>query len=258
MTRARPLLLIVAVAAIAALAGCTPTATPVGLPTSSPASATPTESPSETPVATPTPTTPPTGQQVLFTITATATATGGSHAQVLLTEVVYAPTDTATASDYALLKSQCFDFATVYPTAHYITTAITSKLAAGSPAWPSSVVSIGMSVGDYSAWSGDYGGFESGCASGILKKLPGVVHGVLPVPTVDSASGNKGWARSSYGFAVAWDGETSEIPVAQRVALSNCHITLSATAAANSYAAAWPAHPQTFGGVGCEYGTQTF
>ncbi|HEY4268806.1 MAG TPA: hypothetical protein VGM94_11505 [Galbitalea sp.] len=201
---------------------------------------------------------PPSDGGVLFTITATAAATGGSNAKVLLTETVYAPTDTAPASDLALLTHQCYDFKTAYPTAHFITTSITSKLAPGSPAWPVGVVPIGMSVGDYSAWSGDYGGFESGCASGILKKIPGAVHGVLPIPAVNSASANKGWARSTYGFAVAWDGETSQIPAAQRVAVSNCHIQLSPAAAANSYSAAWPTHPQTSGGAGCEFGIQTF
>jgi hypothetical protein len=266
MTRTRALLLIVAVAAIAALAGCTPAATPVGLPTASATAAspsdTPSASPSETPVATPTPTSapsaPPAGGTVLFTITATATATGGSNAKLTLTETVYAETATVTPSDLMLLTKQCSDWKTNYPSAHFITTTITSTLAPGSPAWPATAVQIGMDLGDYPAWSGDYGGFEATCASGVLKKVPGTVHGVLPIPSVNSASGNKGWARSSYGFGVAWDGEVSEIPVAQRVAISNCHVTLSATAAANSYAAAWPAHPQTFAGIGCEFGTQTF
>jgi hypothetical protein len=270
MTPARSLLVIATtIAAVGLLVGCTPTKTPVGLPTASPTSsgvdetpsATPSATPSEVPSATPTstPTTPPpSGQSVLFTITATASATGGSNAKVALKETVYGPNGSASAADLALLAKQCSDWKTNYPSAQFVTTSITSSLLPGSPAWPATAVPVGMSAGEYTAWSGNFDNFEAQCAAGVLKALPGSVHGVLPIPATNPANANTGWARSSYGFFVAWDGDAGDIPPSNRVAISNCKITLGATAASNSYASKWPSHPQTSGGLGCEFGTQTF
>jgi hypothetical protein len=270
MTPTRSLLVIAAtIVTVGLLAGCTPTKAPVGLPTASPSSrgsddapsATPSQTPSETPSSTPTstPTVPPQSRQsVLFTITATASATGGSNAKVHLKETVYAPTGSASATDLALLAKQCSDWKTNYPSAQFVTTSITSSLLAGSPAWPAAVVPVGMSAGEYTAWSGNFDNFESQCAAGVLKTLPGSVHGVLPIPATNPANASTGWARSSYGFFVAWDGDAGDIPPSNRVAISQCKITLGATAAANSYASKWPTHPQTSGGLGCEFGTQTF
>ena len=263
MTRTRQFSLLVALAVVGLLAGCAPSSH-VGF--SSPATSAPSLAPSAaptatadpvpTPTATPTPSAPAVDPNVLFTITATTKATV-NHAKADLVETVYKPVATTPdmAGDTAILNKQCDGWKTMYPNRLYMTATFTATLEDGSPAWPKNIEPVGIDLGAWPAFSGDYEGFEAACSDGILKTIPGVAHGVVPIPVTKPATGTLGWAQSFYGFAQASDGPESEIANKFRLTMSHCTITLSAAASANSIATTWPAHPHTYGNLGCEYGT---
>jgi hypothetical protein len=270
----RPMAVLTAVAVAGMLSACA-SSTPAAGPTpaaSAPAS-TPTtvatdpgSTPAATPVVTPTPTPTPTlpappavDPTILFTITATATATGSNHARADLVQRVYRPVASTVqmASDLALLDKSCDGWKTMFPSRLFVTTTITATIQAGSPAWPTkNIEPIGADMDGYPAFSGDWLPFEAACSGGLLKSLPGTIHGVMPVPTTGPADSNSGWAKAIYGFGVAYDGDPSEIPAAYKIQITHCHITLGAAAKADVNAATWPSHPHTYGGtLGCEFGS---
>jgi hypothetical protein len=266
MTHARSLAVFTAIAVIGMLAACTPSGPAAG-PT--PPGTTPTTAATvagATPVATPlvTPTAAPKAPPavdptILFTITATATATGSNHASADLVQRVYRPVATTVhmASDLALLDSSCDGWKKMFPSRLFVTTTITAKLRAGSPAWPTkNIEPIGADMDGYPAFSGDWAPFEAACSGGLLKTLPGSIHGVMPVPTTMPADSKTGWTQAIYGFGIAYDDDPSDIPASYKVQITNCHITLGAAARANGIAATWPSHPHTYGGkLGCEFGS---
>jgi hypothetical protein len=262
---------IVGVGMLAACASSTPgPTTAASAPAASPTTgatdpgSTPVATPVATPVVAPTPTPtrpapPAVDPNILFTITATATATGSNHARADLVQRVYRPVATTVhmASDLALLDKSCDGWTKMFPSRLFVTTTIVSKLQAGSPAWPTTKIEpIGADMDGYPAFSGDWLPFEAPCSGGLLKSLPGTIHGVMPVPTTGPADSKTGWTKAIYGFGVAYDGDPSEIPAGYQVQITHCHITLGAAAKANAIAASWPSHPQTYGGtLGCEFGS---
>ena len=235
--------IVLAAVAALALAGCAPV---VSAPTNSPAAAPTTEpSASATPIATPTPTptpAPTADASVLFTITATAVASGGNGAKVDLSETVYAPsaTTTDTAGDTALLNKQCSGWQTQYPQHAFLVAELSSKLEAGSPTWPKKTLPVvaGVDGLDPSAYSGAFSGFESECAPGVMV-FPGTIHVVVVVGT-GNIHGQKGWAGQRYGFGLALDGPIQTIPAKDRSKIINCVITLGPVALADSVVSKWP------------------
>lgn len=236
---------------IAPSGAASPSTAPVTTPTSVPV-ATPTATPSTPPPPTADPT-------VLFTITATATATGSNHARADLVERIHVPVaKTANmASDLALLDKSCLGWKKMFPSRLFVTADITAKLQVGSPAWPTKKIEpVGADMDGSPAFSGDWAPFEAACSGGILKSLPGTIHGVMPVPSVKPANSPTGWTQAIYGFAIAYDDDQSDIPAKYKIQITNCHIVLGAVAKANKLAVTWPSHPHTYGGtLGCEFGS---
>ncbi len=255
----KPRLLVLTAAAVAlTLAGCAPvvsppTSSPIAGPTTQPsASATPTETPSPTPTPTPTATA---ASNVLFTISATAVASGANGATVDVRETVYAPVTTPSPTDTALLNNQCSGWKSQYPQAAYLIAESSSSLRAGSPAWPTSSTPVIVSIDGLAptAYSGNFSGFESECASPIMK-FPGHIHAVAVVSATASADSTKGWAHQRYGFGEAVDGPLSSIPAKDRIVISNCAITLGPVAKADPTASKWATTIKTQQPGGCFVG----
>ncbi len=230
-----------------ALAGCAPT---VATPTSSPA-AEPTVAPSTSapPTATPTPTI---GPDVLFTLTATATAVGSNGAKADLVETVYAPVATTdqTAADTAALNAQCSGWQKQYPNRVFLVAAVSSTTEAGSPDWPKNLNIVAVSVDGVAptAWTGSYLPFEAECAPPIVK-IPGQIRGVEVLAANTSPDAKGGWANQRYGFGIASDGSESSLPKKFHITIDNCAITLGPAAQADPIASKW-----TPGGGACFVG----
>jgi hypothetical protein len=190
---------------------------------------------------------------VLFTIT--ATVQGKSGARVDVVQTVYKPvTSTADmAGDTTLLNEQCDGWQTTFPKHSFVTTRVTSRLHHGSIAW-SKYDPIGVDMNGYPAWSGDYGGFQSLCATVILH-MGGRIHGVVPVPAANSANAPLGWARADYGFAIAEDTGSTAPPKAGELQFTSCAIALSDFAKSSSTVAAkWATQKQKYPGRECRFG----
>jgi hypothetical protein len=254
--------IVLALVAATGLAGCVGTpATTTSAPPSNDATTLPSDppiaNPSQTPVPsdtpTPTPTPTPTlAPTVLFTIT--ATVLGKRGAKVDVTQTVYKPV-TATpdqAADSALLDDQCGGWKTMFPDAKFITTTVTAKLEAGSPAW-SKNDPLGVSMDGYPAWSGSYHGFQAECASVILL-MKGNIHGVAPVPATNSADGKYGWARIGFGFGLANESSSTAAPKAGATQFTACSVALSDDAKTSVIARKWATQTQKYPGLGCSFG----
>jgi hypothetical protein len=201
---------------------------------------------------------------LLFTIRATIVASGSNNAKVDLVEAVYGPwvaTPDATG-DTALLNNQCggIGWPPDYKNPEFLTATVTSTLEAGSPEWPTGTTPLGVSLGGVSAWSGNYSGFESSCAP-VIMTLPGTIHGVMPVPSVNTADGNEGWAQmgGGYGFMALVDDDQAVYEGSHRITYTSCTITLGAVAQADSLVSAWKKVTGYGGytnGSACEYDQQ--
>jgi hypothetical protein len=239
--------IVLAAVAALALAGCAPV---VSAPTNSPAEAPTTEpiasaTPSATPTLTPTPT--PTASasadaNVLFTMKATAVATGSNGATEDLTETVYAPT-TRTADpigDTKLLAKQCPGYQTLYPKLTYLVFTMTATAGAGSATWPKDAVQVLIQGG--SAISGDGTGYEGECAGGNVIDFPGKLHAIEVFDATASPDSRRGWAKEyEYGFDLAVDGPKSSVATKDLIEFTNCSITLGTAAAADPIASTWTA-----------------
>ena len=253
-TRTALLVLVAAGALAVGISGCAPV---VESPTSSPVAGSPSEnSGAPTPSATPSATVDP---SILFTLTATAIASGANNATVDLSETVYAPAATTSdlAGDTAILNKQCSGWQKQTPNHLFLVAVATSTLRAGSPTWPKGVTPVAVSIdglGD-TAWSGDYSPFEAECASPLMN-FPGKIRGVEVLPAGVSPDAKNGWASTRYGFGAAVDGPTSSIPKKDRITINNCAITLGPTAQADPVASAWAAAvaKQKYAGEACFVG----
>jgi hypothetical protein len=229
------------------LVGCTPE-TPAPSPSASEEiSPTPTE-PSSTPSPTPSTVVDP---NIMFSITATATSPAGAVADV--TQVVYKPVagSEATAA-IAQLDSECDGWESSYGSSpKFVKSTVTAvdrspvgKHWTGDPA----IVSMnGLPV-----FTGDFGSFQSPCASVFIKF--GTAEGVTPV-TKGSPDSGSGWATYYYGFGVTTEDPGATTPGPHDTKISNCVITLSSYATTGSaIAASWASAAQTYPELGCSFG----
>jgi hypothetical protein len=230
MNKTAPLAALAILAALS-LAACSP-----GDPTD-PEETDTTSTPTATADATPVPDDGPTplDPDVLFVISATATAPNGALAN--LVQTVYKPVSTTNQQgvDEAALDSECTGWRDEYPSADYVISLIdvTDQSPAGA-SWQHSVAVASMN--GWPVFSGEVDTFQAYCASYQVNL--GASRAVTPVTPGSGAEGPHGWAHILYGFGIATEAGT-DTPGPDDTVLSNCQITLSAEAAASAIASAW-------------------
>jgi hypothetical protein len=177
----------------------------------------------------------PLDPDVLFTISATATAPNGAVAT--LVQTVYKPvlTTNQQSVDEAALDSECTGWRDEYPSADYVISLIdvTDQSPAGA-SWEHSVAVVSMN--GWPVFSGEVDTFQAYCASYQVNL--GASRGVTPVLHGSGADGAHGWAHILYGFGIATEAGT-DTPGPDDTVLSNCQVTLSAEAATSAIASAW-------------------
>jgi hypothetical protein len=234
--------ILAASALVLLLAGCTPsdaTANDSPDPTDSSTStgggesSDPSPSPSDESLA----------DDVLFRITATATAPGG--AVVALSETVYVPRAITTA-DAAALDSNLCDPWRSWPDAQIQDGEILATSVSGT--WPADQ-DIPFTLGVWAHFDGSFELAQAYCSPGWLD-TPGASNGhhVFRGSDPDSAGG---WATEPYGFATGFDGELGP----NDAILSDCLIELGPTVAGTSaLALAWPNYVQPSPDASCTFG----
>lgn len=232
MTPRLPVLVSAAALTVVALTACgvmpVPTLSPT--PTGS-GSATPTAI-APTPSSSPTATVDPTDPNLLFTISVTLTSPVGALAHV--TQAVYkqVPTIANQAAVEQQLDEQCDGWRNTVGPADYVRTVITSDdVSTGGKVWSPSGHFV-VTLAGFPAWFGDYTSFMAYCAS-VQGLIPGTIEGIAPVPAGAVADARGGWATLQYGFGIATDPQ-DQATDPQYTQLSDCVITLSPYAAANS------------------------
>ena len=231
-----------AAAALLLLTACAPHPSP-----SSTAHAPSTTSASATPSATPTAA--PLPADVLFQITATATAPNGAVAK--LTETVHAPvaaTDQQTA-DEAQFDNECENWRSAFSSTKFVVAQVQTTQVSGT--WDPGFL-IAADMAGYPVWSGDQQPFQAFCAS-ALPHIPGVARAVSPVGGGDSDR-DGGWAIYRYGFGVPTDPGAGDSPSPGDIVLSHCSIRIGEAAHHSVFATGWPASPQTNNGLSCFFG----
>jgi hypothetical protein len=227
------------------LAACAPAGKPAP-------SSTPHRTTSAGPTATPTPTGPALPADVLFEITATATAPDGTA--VALTETVHAPTATTDhqTGDESQLDGECDGWRQAFPSTQFIVAQITAKLPSGAN-WTDADGQIAVDMGGYPVWQGDQKPFQELCATAIVG-VPGTARAVSPVAE-GKPDATGGWAVFRYGFSVpSSEGATGS---ASNVAFSHCRIQMGAAAKPSIFASTWPTHPDSTDGSSCQFGGQS-
>lgn len=235
---------VVAVAAVAlVLTACAPDA---GHPT---ASAKPTRTAPPSPVASTTPSRPPLPADVLFQITATATAPDGTVAD--LVEIVHAPVTTTDhqAGDLTQLDAECDSWRQAFSSPQYVVGDVTATVRDGA-SWSDTDGRIAVDMASYPVWTGDQDPFQAQCASATIH-LPGTARAVSPVAGGKPDS-DGGWAVFRYGFSTATPGQATPAP--SGIVFSRCRVQLSAAAGSSIFASTWASHPETDGGAACRFG----
>ena len=177
----------------------------------------------------------PIDPNVLFTISATATAPNGAIAH--LVQAVYKPvaaTDQQSV-DQAALDSECTGWESDYPSPEFVVSLIdvTDASPAGA-SWDRSVAVVSMN--GFPVFSGEVSTFQAYCASYQVNL--GASRGVTPVKAGSGSDGTHGWAHILYGFGIATEAGM-DTPGPDDTVLSDCQVTLSAEAAASPIASAW-------------------
>jgi hypothetical protein len=243
--RARTATMLAAVVAGALLlAACTPTAP------------TPTRSakPSRTaaaPSASPTATSPALPDDVLFQITATATAPDGTTAA--LTETVHVPVDATDhqAGDTAQLDGECDGWRQAFPSTQFLVANVTTKVAPGA-SWTDADGQVTVDMAGYPVWTGDQKPYQEVCAT-ALALVPGSARAVSPV-AAGKPDGDGGWAVFRYGFGVPRVDGTATASPSTGVIFSRCRVQLGTAAKSSIFASTWVSHPDTEGGTACRFG----
>jgi hypothetical protein len=172
---------------------------------------------------------------VLFTISATATAPNGAIAT--LVQTVYKPVTTTNQQsvDEAALDGECTGWRDTFPSAEYVISLIdvTDQSPAGA-SWDRSVAVASMN--GWPVFTGEVDTFQAYCASYQVNL--GASRAVTPITAGSGAEGPHGWAHIEYGFGIATD-PSLPAPGPDDTLLSNCQVTLSAEAAASPIASAW-------------------
>jgi hypothetical protein len=240
---------VVAATLALALAACAPSA---AKPT---ASAKPGRTASATPTATPSSSAPPLPDDVLFKITATATAPDGTA--VALAETVSAPvakTDHQ-SGDESQLDSECDGWRQAFPSTQFVVAQVTATLPNGAD-WTDADGQVAVDMAGYPVWQGDQKPFQELCATAIAG-IPGSARAVSPVAD-GKPDATGGWAVFRYGFSVpsASGGDGSTTP-SGGVTISRCRIQLGTAAKPSIFASTWPANPITSNGSACQFGGQS-
>ena len=221
------------------------------------ASAKPTRSASAAPSAKPTASAPALPDDVLFKISATATASDGTA--VALTETVMAPVAQTEhqAGDEVQLDNECDGWRQAFPSIQFVVAQVTATLPSGA-SWSDADGQIAVDMAGYPVWQGDQRPFQELCATALVD-VPGSARAVSPVAS-GKPDATGGWAVFRYGFSVPTasgaDGDASDAPTAGGVTFSHCRIQMGAAAKPSIFASAWPAHPETAGGSTCQFGGQ--
>ena len=227
----------------------------VGLTACAPASvkpapsAAPSASRSAAPNPTPTATVPALPGDVLFEITATATAADGTA--VKLSETVHAPV-TATdhqAGDETQLDNECDGWRQAFANTQFLVADVSYDLTSGS-AWGDAQGQIAVDMAGYPVWSGDQTPYQAACAT-ALAVIPGSARAVSPVNGGDPDA-DGGWAVFRYGFGMPEAGGAT--PAATEVTFTHCRIQMGAAAKPSVFATSWVGHPETDGGDACRFG----
>lgn len=231
MNKIAPLATLAVLAALT-LAACSP-GDPTPDETDSPA--TPTSTAEETPSADGEDDESTLDPDVLFTISATATAPNGAVAHLVQTVYKSVLTTNQQGVDEAALDSECSGWRDEYPAAEYVISLIdvTDQSPAGS-SWDRSVAVASMN--GWPVFSGEVDTFQSYCASYQVNL--GASRAVTPITAGSGADGPHGWAHILYGFGIATD-PSLPAPGPDDTLLSDCEVTLSAEAAASPIASSW-------------------
>ena len=202
-----------------------------------------------TPTPTPTPTLPALPADVLFQITAIATAPNGATAR--LTETVHAPVTSTTSqsADAAQLDSQCDSWRNAFPTIKYVVAEVSTTVTSGT--WDSNQI-VAADMAGYPVWTGDQRPFQAYCAS-ALPSIPGAARAVSPVGG-GPADSQGGWGIYRYGFGIPTDPSAPDTPSPTDAVISKCSVQLGAAASGSVFASTWPTSPQTDNGLSCFFG----
>ena len=173
---------------------------------------------------------------ILFTISATVTASDGGVAH--LVQTVYRPVATPPAGTEGRLDTDCDGLRAEFPSPAYVRS---TYVATAEGAWTGG--RIGLSMNGWPVYTGDFSTFQAYCAT-VLAHIPGTVEAVTPVPAGGSPDAADGWATLFYGFGIPDDDSPT--------VLSDCVITLGADALASPIAATWPTTPQVYPGSTCD------
>jgi hypothetical protein len=233
--------LIAAGALAVALTGCVPSGPAVTPDPSAPSAIVDEASVDGDPTSTPTDSA--LADDVLFRITATATAPGG--AVVELVETVNVPR-AVTPADATDLDANLCDPWRSWTDAQIQDAQIVATSISGS--WPADQ-DISFDLGQWAIFDGDFELAQAYCSPGWLD-IPGESHGrhVFPGGDPDAAGG---WATQQYGFSSAFDGA----PGPGDVVLTACVIELGpGVAGTGTLALAWPTQTQQYPGSSCSFG----
>ncbi|MGN6327279.1 hypothetical protein [Pseudolysinimonas sp.] len=227
------------------IAACTPAG---AKPTASPS---PSRSASARPSSTPTPTASPLPSDVIFQISATATAPDGTA--VALTETVHAPVAATDhqKGDESQLDGECDGWRQAFPSTQFVVADVTATLPSGAN-WTDADGQIAVDMAGYPVWQGDQKPFQELCATAIVG-IPGTARAVSPV-AAGKPDSTGGWGVYRYGFSTA--AATGGDATTSTLAFSRCRIQLGAAAKPSIFASTWPDTPETDNGTACRFGGQ--
>jgi hypothetical protein len=243
---------VVAASVALALAACSPSG---AKPTTS---ATPTRTATATPSAAPAESAPPLPDDVLFKISATATAADGTA--VTLTETVHVPVAQTEhqSGDEVQLDNECDGWRQAFPSTQFLVAQVTATLPSGV-SWNDADGQIAVDMAGYPVWQGDQKPFQELCATALIG-VPGSARAVSPI-AAGKPDATGGWAVFRYGFSVPTasgaDGDATDAPSGGTVTFSHCRIQMGSAAKPSVFASVWPSHPETAGGTTCQFGGQS-
>jgi len=194
--------------------------------------------------STPTPSVSPLAEDVLFQITATATAPGG--AVVALVETVHVPRAVTATDEVDLDANYCDAWRSMADPVIQ-----DGELAATpiSGSWPANQ-NVVVQLGQWAIFDGSFVLAQAFCSPGWLG-LPGTSTGRQVIPGADADSAG-GWATQQYGFISA----VGAVPGPGDIVLSDCTIELGpGLAGTSALALSWPSQIQPYPGSSCRFGS---
>jgi hypothetical protein len=228
--------------------------------------------PAVTPIPTPTPSaalaqplgSPYPESDLLFTIVASATAPNGAEVEVM--QAAYSPVtfDELEERVQAEVVHQCSAFDPTFSTSksvfdgfEYVRGFVTmTDVSTGGVSWPTdpSNETLVFDFGQYSAFIGDAGVYQSPCTGGTL--TGGTAAGAAPFRAHASPTETGGWAATSYGIGIIWETEADArklFPV-----FTDCSIVVGPAGSSDTYVSDWSNYVQPYGGDGCYFGADEY